>query len=506
MGAVIPGLGPTIHQKMGGLGLATASEYAINLPLMAPTVLLADDDPAVLTVLDRAFQKRGFATRCARDGDALMALVATGDGDALVLDVMMPYGGKSGSSFDWMHEIRSLRPELPMVVISALAALPTAVKATRMGAFESISKPFDLTRVIGAVESAMAQTQTPKAASDAPSTPQPVFMQMMGRSEAMSQLYRIIARVVDNDLTVMITGESGTGKELVARAIHELGKRATRPFMAINMAAIPRELVESELFGHEKGAFTGAVVRKAGLFEQARGGTLFLDEIGDMPVEAQSKLLRVLQQGEFTAVGSAKLQKAEVRIICATHRDLLEKVALGAFREDLYYRLNVVPIRVPSLRERKEDIPEIAAHLMARASARGLADRKLSEDAMRALMEYNWPGNVRELENTLYRLMALAASRDIDVSAVKHELPVSAPASSTTLEDAVEAHLKAYFAAHNGDLPPDGLHERILPLVERPLITQALHATSGNQIRAAKLLGINRNTLRKRMKELGVSV
>jgi two-component system, NtrC family, nitrogen regulation response regulator GlnG len=472
---------------------------------MNPTVLLADDDPAVLTVLDRAFQKRGFKTRCARDGDEMLALVKNGAGDALVLDVMMPYGGKSGSSFDWMEEITRVRPHLPVVVISALAALPTAVKATRLGAYECIPKPFDLTRVVGAVELALKRAEQGEV-SLVPSPSQPVFMQMMGRSEAMNQVYKIIARLVDNDLTVMITGESGTGKELVARAIHELGVRATKPFMAINMAAIPRELVESELFGHEKGAFTGAVARKSGLFEQAKGGTLFLDEIGDMPVEAQSKLLRVLQQGEFIAVGGTRVQKTDVRIICATHRDLLEKVALGAFREDLYYRLNVVPIRVPSLRERKEDIPEIAGHLMARAVSRGLPERRLGEDAMQALMAYAWPGNVRELENTLYRLMALAPSREIDAASVRHELPVIAPASSTTLEDAVEAHLKAYFAAHNGDLPPDGLMDRILPFFERPLITQALAATGGNQIRAAKLLGVNRNTLRKRMKELGVTV
>lgn len=471
---------------------------------MQTTILLADDDPAVLTVLDRAFQKRGFVTRLAPDGDAMMALIKSGAGDALVLDVMMPFGGRGGSSLEVMEEIRTLRPALPMVVISALAALPTAVKATRLGAYECIAKPFDLNRVIGAVDAALKRK--PDGAPPAANAPAPIFMQMMGRSEAMAQVYKIIARVVDNDLTVMITGESGTGKELVARAIHELGPRAAKPFMAINMAAIPRELVESELFGHEKGAFTGAVARKAGLFEQARGGTLFLDEIGDMPVEAQSKLLRVLQQGEFSAVGSARVQKADARIICATHRDLLEKVALGAFREDLYYRLNVVPIRVPSLRERKEDIPEIASHLMARAVSRGLPERRMSSDALALLMQYDWPGNVRELENTLYRLMALSPSRDIDADHVHSELPVAAPASSTTLEDAVEAHLKAYFAAHNGDLPPDGLMERILPLVERPLIAQALAATGGNQIRAAKLLGINRNTLRKRMRELGVAV
>jgi two-component system nitrogen regulation response regulator GlnG len=315
------------------------------------------------------------------------------------------------------------------------------------------------------------------------------------------------------DLTVMIYGESGTGKELVARALHDYGKRRRGTFVAVNMAAIPRELIESELFGHEKGAFTGATVRSSGRFEQATGGTLFLDEIGDMPLEAQTRLLRVLQEGEYTTVGGRTPIRADVRIIAATHRDLRQMVRQGLFREDLYYRLSVVPIRLPPLRERSEDIPELVRHFFADAMEEGLAAKSLDAEAMEALKAYHWPGNVRELENLVRRLAVLYSQETIDREVIESELSegkaaerAAAAPPAESLGGAVEQHLRAYFAAHDDGLPASGLYDRVLREVERPLIELSLSATRGNQIRAAKLLGLNRNTLRKKIRDLDIQV
>jgi len=316
------------------------------------------------------------------------------------------------------------------------------------------------------------------------------------------------------DLTVMITGESGTGKELVARALHDFGKRRSGPFVAINMAAIPRELIESELFGHEKGAFTGAMARSMGRFEQAKGGTLFLDEIGDMPPEAQTRLLRVLQEGEYTSVGGRVPIRADVRIVAATHRDLSQLIRQGTFREDLYYRLNVAPIRLPPLRERPEDIPALARHFAALAAREGLATKRLNDAAIERLRRYRWPGNVRELENLVRRLAALYPQEVIGVDVIEAELDeeeagVETPtetASAEGLGAAVQRHIVDYFAAHRGTLPAAGLYDRVLREIERPLILATLGATRGNQIKAAHLLGLNRNTLRKKIRELDIPV
>jgi two-component system nitrogen regulation response regulator GlnG len=340
---------------------------------------------------------------------------------------------------------------------------------------------------------------------------------LIGRSPAMQEIYRSLARLMATDLTVMVTGESGAGKELVARALHDYGKRRKGPFIALNMAAIPRELIESELFGHERGAFTGAVQRSAGKFEQASGGTLFLDEIGDMPPEAQTRLLRVLQEGEYMTVGGRTPIKANVRIVAATHRDLRRLIQQGLFREDLFYRLNVVPIRLPPLRERLDDIPELANHYLQMATADGLPTKVLSPEAMARLKQHRWPGNVRELVNLVRRLSALYSEEIIGVETIESELAdaVSAidhgPSSSETgedisLADAVDRHLQSLFAAHGDRLPPDGMYDRVISEVERPLLALALGATRGNQLRAARLLGLNRNTLRKKIKDLDVPV
>jgi two-component system nitrogen regulation response regulator GlnG len=311
----------------------------------------------------------------------------------------------------------------------------------------------------------------------------------------------------------MIVGESGTGKELVARALHEYGKRRSGPFVAINMAAIPRDLIESELFGHEKGAFTGANARNPGRFEQAEGGTLFLDEIGDMPMEAQTRLLRVLQQGEYTTVGGRTPIKADVRIIAATNKDLRVLIQQGLFREDLFFRLNVVPLRLPPLRERVEDIPDLIRHFLAQAEREGLPPKQLDQAALDRLRRYRWPGNVRELENLARRLSALYPQEMINAAVIDTELnqpPVTAAGEEVSTEDnlaaSVERYLVRYFAGFDNALPPPGLYHRILREVEYPLLSAALAATRGNQIRAADLLGVNRNTLRKKIRDLDVRV
>ncbi|MBV1705224.1 MAG: sigma 54-interacting transcriptional regulator, partial [Hyphomicrobiales bacterium] len=343
-------------------------------------------------------------------------------------------------------------------------------------------------------------------------------MPLVGRSPAMQDIYRALARLMQTDLTVMVTGESGTGKELVARALHDFGRRKGGPFVAVNMAAIPRDLIESELFGHEKGAFTGANQRAIGRFGQADGGTLFLDEIGDMPMEAQTRLLRVLQEGEYTTVGGRTPIRANARIVAATNKDLRIAIQRGAFREDLFYRLNVVPLRLPPLRERSEDVPDLARHFLARAVAEGLPQKFFDAGALDALRRHGWPGNIRELENLVRRFAALFPQETITGVQVEAEIaaelaPLAAPAGPAddrhapdgeTLSGAIERHLGDLFKVHGDDLPPPGLYHRILREMELPLIGAALGATRGNQIKAAEMLGLNRNTLRKKIRDLGI--
>ncbi|MCH2326367.1 MAG: sigma 54-interacting transcriptional regulator, partial [Rhodospirillales bacterium] len=351
---------------------------------------------------------------------------------------------------------------------------------------------------------------TPRSAEEKTDAEAEDALPLIGRSPAMQEIYRTLARLMGTDLTVIINGESGTGKELVARALHDYGKRKDGPFVAINMAAIPRELIESELFGHEKGAFTGAQTRQAGRFEQAEGGTLFLDEIGDMPPEAQTRLLRVLQEGEFTTVGGRTPIKANARIVAATHHDLKQLIRQGLFREDLYFRLNVVPIRLPPLRERTEDIPELVRSFLTKAAAEGLPWKIIDNAAMDRMKDYSWPGNVRELENLIRRLAALYSQEVITVEDIEAELANASPENAEDkekgLSQTVENLLSTYFSAHADGLPAAGLYQRVLREVERPLITLTLQATQGNQIRAAEVLGLNRNTLRKKIRQLNIPI
>ncbi|MFL5326733.1 MAG: sigma 54-interacting transcriptional regulator, partial [Microvirga sp.] len=340
---------------------------------------------------------------------------------------------------------------------------------------------------------------------------------VIGASRAIRDVFDTLVRVAPSNSSVLITGESGTGKELVAQAIHRLSRRAMGPLVAVNCAAIPEQLLESELFGHEKGAFTGANTRSSGRFEQAEGGTLFLDEIGDMPMEAQTRLLRVLQQGEYTTVGGRIPIKTNVRIVAATNKDLRISIQNGLFREDLFFRLNVVPLRLPPLRERAEDVPDLARHFFALVEKEGLPRKQLDAEAMERLKRYRWPGNVRELENLVRRLAALYPQDTITGPIIEAELdtPPMAPAAlpgkaapddGDTLSAAVERHLAEYFSGYRDVLPPPGLYHRVLREIEAPLIGAALAATRGNQIRAAELLGVNRNTLRKKVRDLDLQV
>ncbi|HKY96139.1 MAG TPA: nitrogen regulation protein NR(I) [Kiloniellales bacterium] len=467
-------------------------------------ILVADDDRAIRTVLSQALARAGHSVRTTSTSAQLWQWVEDGQGDLVITDVVMP----DGSGLDLLPRIRKQRPSLRIIVMSAQNTLLTAVRATERGAFDYLPKPFDLRELVSLVSRALSQPVG--GAADAP-VPEEEGLPLIGRSPAMQEIYRVLARLMGTDLTVMIYGESGTGKELVARALHNYGKRRNGPFVPVNMAAIPRELIESELFGHEKGAFTGASQRFEGRFEQASGGTLFLDEIGDMPLEAQTRLLRVLQDGTYTTVGGRQPLEADARIVAATHRDLRQMVRQGLFREDLFYRLNVVPIRLPALRERAEDIPELTRHFLKLCQAQGLPAKHLTHDAVERLKGFRWPGNVRELENLVRRLCALYSQETIGLDVIEQELvegpsqPAAAPAAES-LTASIERHLRGYFDAHGDGLPAAGLYDRVLRELERPLLEITLGATRGNQLKAARVLGLNRNTLRKKIKELDISI
>lgn len=478
--------------------------------MTAGTVLVADDDAAIRTVINQALSRSGHDVRVTSNAGTLWRWVASGEGDLVITDVVMP----DENAFNLLPRIHKARPELPVVVMSAQNTFMTAIRASETGAYEYLPKPFDLNELLSIVSRALAEPRKPAQAKTSDDGSEAI--PLIGRSAAMQDIYRMLARMMQTDLTVMINGESGTGKELVARALHDYGRRRNGPFVAINMAAIPRDLIEAELFGHERGAFTGAQHRSSGRFEQAEGGTLFLDEIGDMPMDAQTRLLRVLQQGEYTTVGGRTPIKTDVRIVAATNKDLRSEIGEGRFREDLFYRLNVVPVRLPPLRERAEDIPDLARHFFKQGETDGLQSKQLSPDALDLLKRYPWPGNVRELENLVRRLAALYPQEEISAEIIANELaaPVQGPGQSEfgaslgdlTVSQAIEQYLQRHFGSFGGSLPPPGLYQRILAEVEYPLILASLTATHGNQIKAAELLGLNRNTLRKKIRELGVNV
>lgn len=470
----------------------------------AAHILVAEDDKSVRLVVQQALARQGYTVQSSGTAAGLWKLIETGRGDVLISDIALP----DGDALDLLPRIQEQRPDMPVIVMSARSTLLTAVKAQQTGVFEYLPKPFELRSLVEATSRAVTSIgQSRPAASN-----QTGFEEsgpLVGRSRPMQDIFKAMARVVSTDLTVLITGESGTGKELVARALHDLGSRRSGPFVPINMAAIPRELVESDLFGHEKGAFVGADSQMTGRFEQAEGGSLFLDEVGDMPPEAQTRLLRVLQDGEYLPVGANRPVKANVRIIAATNHNLQQLMQQGLFREDLFYRLNVVPLRLPPLRERTEDIGPLVSHFLKQASAGGLPAKRFTPDAIRALADWSWPGNVRELENLVRRLQVLVGEDIISAEMVESELAVVRPVEAPPIEveslsASVDQHIRRYFGALDGAVPPPGLHARILREVEHPLIVATLEITRGNQVKAAEILGINRNTLRKRIRELGI--
>jgi two-component system nitrogen regulation response regulator GlnG len=468
-------------------------------------VLVVDDDAAIRMVVGQALRRAGHSVRSVGSLADMRSSLASEMPDVLISDVVLP----DGNGLDAVAQLTADHPMLPVIILSAQNTLTTAVRATEVGAYEYLPKPFDLDALTRAVKAALERGQGTQdnltdAADADPALP------LIGRSPAMQDVYRIIARVVANDLTVLISGESGTGKELVAQAIHDLGPRRRQPFVPINMAAIPRELIEAELFGHERGAFTGAQVRSAGRFEQAAGGTLFLDEIGDMPMEAQTRLLRVLQSGEFTTVGGARPIRADVRIVAATNRDLAHLVSAGQFREDLFYRLNVVPIALPTLRGRRQDIALLARHFLDRAAEQGLPRKQLDDAAVIALEAYDWPGNVRELENIMRRVAVLGRDDVISGDEIRASLGNNPPVLTVSggpgpaIAVAIRARLEQLAREDPAALDNGTLYDLIISEVERPLIEAMLARHGHNQLRAARALGINRNTLRKRLDQLGI--
>ncbi|MGA1806760.1 nitrogen regulation protein NR(I) [Sphingobium sp. WW5] len=466
------------------------------------TVLVVDDDPAICVVVGEALRRQGHKVKIAGSIRERTALMESFSPDILITDVMLP----DGDGLDGVAEIIERNPDLNVIILSAQNTLNTAIRATEKGAFEYLPKPFDLNELTRAVADALGHRSGGADASEQglPHDGLP----LVGRSPAMQEVYRTIARVLSNDLSILVLGESGTGKELVAEAIHSLGQRRTRPFVAINMAAIPRELIEAELFGYEKGAFTGAQARTAGKFEQAQGGILFLDEIGDMPMEAQTRLLRVLQSGEVTTVGGSKPVRVDVRIIAATNKDLPRLIEENRFRQDLYYRLNVVPVSLPPLRERREDVILLARHFLDRAAQDGLPRKALAEDAAQLLMAYHWPGNVRELQNIMQRLAVLSRENVIAADMLRHALPLDAvpadhAAPAGQLAQAVREWTKRQLGVGLGQANPQ-LHDNLLAVIEPILLQETLASVDGNQIRAAGLLGINRNTLRKKLTDYGL--
>ncbi len=459
-------------------------------------ILIADDDASIRLVLSQAFSRLGYQVRATSNASTLLKWVTDGEGDLVITDVVMP----DENVFDVLPRIRKQRPRLPVIVMSAQNTLLTAVNAAEIGAYEYIPKPFDLDDMTAAAKRALARPADTEVAKSQARAVRDERLPLIGRSPAMQEVYRTVARLVGADLTVLVTGESGTGKELVARALHDLGRRRDGRFVAMNLAATPRERVESELFGRGDGDH--------GKLVEADGGTLFLDEVGDMPLDAQTRLTRVID-GSEKAINPKTGRPADVRIIAATNRDLRGLIQQGLFREDLFFRLNVAPIRLPPLRDRTEDIAELARAFLLRANREGLPAKTIDQGALDRMKVHPWPGNVRELENLIRRMCALYAEDVISARIVERELREETGRAATgegpvSLSTLVERHLAADFASQPDGLPPRGLYDRVIEEVEAPLIRLTLAATRGNQIRAAEILGLNRNTLRKKIHDLGL--
>ena len=457
-------------------------------------VWLADDDEAIRIVLEESLKNSGYATTTFSNASDLIEKLNSDTPDLIITDVHMP--GMHG--YDLLKHINNNFSELPVIIMTAFADMQAAVDSYGSGAFEYIPKPFDLDETIKIVQRALEKKPSTRGLKSSPKT------DIIGKAQSMQMVFRAIGKLSNTNATVLVQGESGTGKELIAKSLHKNSPRHDMPFIALNMADIPKELVESELFGHEKGAFTGAVDRRLGRFEQANGGTLFLDEIGDMPLDSQTRLLRVLSNKEFYRVGGDKPIKADVRIIAATHQNLHNLVSQSKFREDLFYRLNVIKIDVPPLRERKDDIELLAKYFLKKNSdATGEELRVLSNETIDALSRYEWPGNVRQLENTCYWLTLMSPTQNVQPSDLPNEiLEIDANLSAnsdSSWEDGFVSWLKGLV-----DSQETGVLDFVNPKIEKLLIKTALEKTNGKKNDAANLLGWGRNTLAKKIKELGI--
>jgi two-component system nitrogen regulation response regulator GlnG len=465
-------------------------------------ILIADDEESLRWVLEKGFRQVGYEVTTVADGEAAIEAFEAEPFDLVFLDIRMP----RLDGLAVLERLRAIRSDACVVVITAHGTMDTAIMAMQRGAYDYLAKPFDLEEVLLLTERALTASRMSQEVMRLRRGLEEVreFSALIGRHPRMQDVYKTIGRIAGTEVTVLLRGESGTGKELVARAIHHYSRRSGRPFVAVSCAAIPVTLLESEMFGHERGAFTDAKERRLGKFELAHAGTLYLDEIGDMPLELQSKLLRALQERVIERVGGRDTIPVDVRVLAATHRDLDALMKEGRFREDLYYRLNVVTINLPPLRERRRDIPLLVEHFLAKYSEE-LGERAIGPDTLDRLVGYGWPGNVRELENVVQRAMVLATTGAI----LPEHLPigpVSAAASvvmDASLEDIVERKLMECVRGlrHRGSAKLYGL---ILALVEKPLLRAVLRETGGNQVRAAQILGINRNTLRKKITEHGI--
>ena len=459
-------------------------------------IWIVDDDSSIRWVMEKALSRAGLNCRAFESGDEMLDALSLEEPMVVVSDIRMP--GMDGIKL--LSRIKSEQPKLPVIITTAHSDLDSAVNSYEEGAFEYLPKPFDIEEMVATVTRAQSQrddgAKTSEGGTDNPSA------EIIGNAPAMQEVFRAIGRLAQSHITVLINGESGTGKELVARALHRHSPRADNAFVALNMAAIPQELMESELFGHEKGAFTGANNRREGRFEQARGGTLFLDEIGDMPAATQTRLLRVLQDGEFFRVGGVDSIKADVRIIAATHQKLESLVETGAFREDLFHRLNVIRIHVPKLSERREDIPRLLTHFLTAASSELEVETKvLSEDALNVLTQLPWPGNVRQLENTCRWLTVMAAGREVLLSDLPSELLQHHDPSSEGTAETWHEQLAGWANRQLAEGQSNVLRQA-LPLFESIMIEAALQHTGGRKAEAAELLGWGRNTLTRKLKDL----
>jgi two-component system nitrogen regulation response regulator GlnG len=476
--------------------------------------LIADDDPAIRLVLRHRLEAEGWRVEEAADSDSALEALGRGRFDVALLDIIMPGAG----GLEVLSAAREQGCATPIVVITAASTMNNAIEALKRGARDYLTKPFEnLDQVLKiaarAAETAAQESELERVKKELDR--KLTGGEIIGHSPAIQEVYKLIGRVVSNDKidVVLVTGESGTGKELVAQKIHDSSARRREPFVPVNCSAIPHGLVESELFGHERGAFTGAAERRAGKFEAAGTGTLFLDEIGDLPLELQPKLLRALQEREFTRVGGFETQRLQARIIAATNQDLEAAVAARRFREDLYFRLRVILIQLPPLRQRREDIPELTDYFVGRAVRdMGSLVTSVSSEARAKLMAHDWPGNVRELENTVTRAALLASGSTIrgeDISLARGSASTAATAGGDGDADGTFAALIGRRVAHylNDDNAEDprGLYQTLVAEVERPLIEQAMRRAEGNQVRAARILGLNRNTLRKKLVDLGIA-